>query len=40
MEKILWLSVVPEEVPGRDAAGTEVVSGPVAVTGVVGLIDC
>ena len=34
-------SVVPDEVPGRDAAGTEeVIFVSVAVIGVVGLTDC
>ena len=34
-------SVVPEEVPGREATGTEeVVFVPVAVIGAVGLTDC
>ena len=38
---VLLESVVPEEVPGRDAAGTEeVIFVPVAVIGSAGLTDC
>ena len=46
MEKVRWQfflleSVIPEEIPGRDATGTEeVVIVPVAVIGAVGLTDC
>ena len=37
MAAVLLESVVPEEVPGRDASGTEeVLFVPVAVIGVVG----
>ena len=41
MATFLLESVVPEEVPGRDATGTkEVVFVPVGVIGAVGLTGC
>ena len=46
MENILWLlflldAVVSEEIPGRDAIGTEEeVPVPAAVIGAVGITDC
>ena len=40
MAEVILEPVVPEIIPGRDAAGTEVVVfAPVAVIGAVGLSD-